>query len=57
MTGQQTVLLLKFYLVVAGARGGTSMVQGDFSSILDAQVAPSSWEGLYICNNMMGGVF
>ena len=57
MEEQQTFLLLRFCLDVAGARGGTSMVQGDCSLILDAQVAPSSWEGLYICNNMMGGVF
>ena len=43
---QQTFLLLRWYLDVAGVGGGTSIVQGDFSLILDAQATPSSWEGL-----------
>ena len=34
MRGQQTILLLKYYFV-AGARGGTSIVQGDCSLTLD----------------------
>ena len=46
MEEQQTLLLLRFCLDVAGARGGTSMVQEDCSLILDAQVAPYSWEGI-----------
>ena len=37
MEEQQTFLLLKFCLNVAGARGGTSIVQEDISLILDAK--------------------
>lgn len=57
MEEQQTFLLLKLYLDVAGAGGGTSIVKRGCSLALGAQALPSSWEGLYICSNMMGKVF